>query len=82
MIPSDEIWIKIGGDKGGTSFKTSLQVVNVPKPNSVRNSCAFAVFEAPDISANLHIALKQYSSQMTELQASNWKLVNQKIQCQ
>ena len=27
LIPSSEIWVKLGGDKGGTSFKTSLQTV-------------------------------------------------------
>jgi hypothetical protein len=60
LIPSDEIWIKIGGDKGGSSFKASLQVVNVDKPNSVKNSCVFAIFEAPDSYTNLHIALDRY----------------------
>ena len=29
MIPSDEIWLKIGGDKGGSSFKMSIQLVKV-----------------------------------------------------
>lgn len=25
-IPRDEVWVKIGGDKGGGSFKMSFQV--------------------------------------------------------
>ena len=29
MIPPDEILVKIGGDKGGSSFMMSLQIVNV-----------------------------------------------------
>ena len=33
-IPSDEIWLKIGGDHGGNSFKLSLQVLNVQNPNA------------------------------------------------
>ena len=31
-IPSDEVWIKLGGDKGGGTFKMSFQIVNVPSP--------------------------------------------------
>ncbi len=27
-IPSDEIWVKLGGDKGRGSFKLNLQLVN------------------------------------------------------
>ena len=27
-IPADEVWIKIGGDKGGSSFKMNFQIVN------------------------------------------------------
>lgn len=26
-IPTDEIWVKLGGDKGGGSFKMSFQVI-------------------------------------------------------
>ena len=37
-IPADEVWIKIGGDKGGSSFKMNFQVVNKPCPNSVANT--------------------------------------------
>ena len=39
MIPQDEIWVKIGGDKGGGSFKMSFQICNVSHPNSVENTC-------------------------------------------
>ncbi len=28
LIPSNEVWLKIGGDKGGSSFKMSIQLVN------------------------------------------------------
>ena len=34
IIPSDEIWVKLGGDKGGDTMKVSFQLVNVPTPNS------------------------------------------------
>ena len=29
-IPKDEVWIKIGGDYGGNSFKLVLQIANTP----------------------------------------------------
>ena len=29
LIPADEIWLKLGGDKGGSSVKISFQVVNI-----------------------------------------------------
>ena len=73
MIPSDEIWLKIGGDKGGSSFKMSIQLVNVEKPNSVKNSTVFTLFEAPDSVVNLHIALDRYKSMITDLQSSKWR---------
>lgn len=72
-IPSNEIWLKIGGDKGGSSFKLSLQIVNVEKPNSVKNSCVIVLFEAPDSVHNLHLALDRYCTPISELQGSNWR---------
>ena len=33
-IPDDQIWVKIGGDHGGDSFKLCLQIANVKSPNS------------------------------------------------
>ena len=55
-IPSDEIWIKLGGDKGRGSFKLNMQVVNIPHPNSIRNTSLVAVFKAGDRTVNLHTA--------------------------
>jgi len=69
----DEIWIKIGGDKGGTSFKMNVQICNVRAPNSVQNTCVFAAFEAGDSPTNLHIALKRYQTQIQSLQEAKWR---------
>ncbi len=35
-IPSDELWVKLGGDKGHGSFKMNLQLVNTKHPNSMK----------------------------------------------
>ena len=32
-IPSNELWVKLGGDKGHGSFKLNLQLVNTANPN-------------------------------------------------
>ena len=33
-ISDDEIWVKVGGDHGGGSFKLAVQVCNLDNPNS------------------------------------------------
>lgn len=55
-IPLNEIWVKLGGDKGGTSFKMNFQILNVNYPNAVNNTW-FCAFLAPDSYFNLHVAL-------------------------
>lgn len=72
-IPEDEIWVKLGGDKGGSSFKMNFQIVNVPHPNSIQNTCVFAAFEAPDSTTNLHITLERYQGPVSLLQSSTWR---------
>ena len=71
MIPKDEIWVKIGGDKGGGSFKMSFQICNVPQLNSAENTCVFA--EASDSAINLHIALDRYKDQVNNLNGTKWR---------
>lgn len=73
VIPSDEIWIKLGGDKGGESMKLNFQIANCPNPNSVNNTCVFAAFEATDTVCNLHVALDQYKTQIDDLQKLVWR---------
>ena len=45
---SDEVRVKIGGDKGGGSFKFSLQLANAYHPNSPHNTIVFCAYEGPD----------------------------------
>eukprot|EP00731_Ephydatia_muelleri_P002365 Em0001g2365a len=68
-----EIWLKLGGDKGGGSFKMNFQIVNVAAPNSVHNTCVFCCFEADDTVTNLHIALDRYKDQVSHLQGMQWR---------
>ena len=77
MIPDTEIWVKLGGDKGGKTFKMNFQIVNVPAPNSVRNTCVFNCFEAGDSITNLHSALDRHREQVTQLQRMKWRYTNE-----
>jgi len=57
-IPSNEVWVKLGGDKDHGSFKMNMQVDG---DKAIPNTCLIAAFKAGDSTANLHIALDQYS---------------------
>ena len=73
-IPEDELWIKLGGDKGRGSFKFNLQLVNTPHPNSVKKTILISVFKAGDsASNNLHTALDRYKEHIEELQGMQIK---------
>lgn len=72
-MPDSELWVKLGGDKGGTSFKMNFQIVNTSAPNSVRNTCVFTAFEAPDSKTNLHVTLERYQGPVSLLQTQTWK---------
>ena len=67
------MWIKLGGDKGHGSFKFNLQIVNVPHPNSTKNTALLAVFKAGDNVNNLHTGLDQYRVHVNELQGMQWR---------
>ena len=73
IIPDDEVWVKVGGDKGGSSFKMSFQIVNTHYPNSIENTCVFTVFEARDNRTNLEVALEKYKPQISQLQSTSWQ---------
>ena len=72
-IPEEEIWIKLGGDKGGGTFKFNFQICNTPTPNSPRNTCVFSIFAAPDTITNLHTAADRYCSQVSSLLSTFWR---------
>ena len=65
--------MKLGGDKGGESFKMSLQIVNTHHPNSINNTFVFSVFEARDTTTNLLVALERYGPQVENLQTQSWR---------
>ena len=62
-IPQDQLWVKLGGDKGRGSFKFNIQLVNTENPNSVKNTALLSVFKAGD---STHTALDMYREQIKE----------------
>lgn len=71
--PLDEIWLKIGGDKGGGSFKLMLELANTQNPNSKLNTIVLCAFQASDSAVNLHIALDRYKDQLDTISKTTWR---------
>ena len=82
FIPESEVWVKLGGDKGGNTFKMNFQIVNVPAPNAVQNTYVFCCFAADDSVTNLHSALDRFRDQVKQLQGMKWRQVMISIQVQ
>ncbi len=72
-IPNDEVWVKVGGDMGGGSFKLCFQIANLEKPNSPENTVVICLFNAPDSYTNLDIALRPIAAELLKLQNFVWK---------
>ena len=72
-IPTDQVWVKFGGDHGGKSFKFCFQIVNTKNPNSFRNTIPVCVFSGKDNPANLETALGLYRAQLEKLSSSEWE---------
>ena len=72
-IPKDEVWIKIGGDKGCGNFKQVFEIGNVQHPNAPHNTVVVALFPADDLMYNLKVALQDHCIQLRELQQRQWK---------
>ena len=72
-LPKDEIWLKVGGDKGGGSFKFCLQVVNRKSPNSADHTVVLALLEADDSLQNMHICIDPFADELEELQGMKWR---------
>ncbi|XP_071509575.1 uncharacterized protein [Diadema antillarum] len=70
---SGEVWLKLGGDKGGSTFKLMMQIANVSRPNSLRNTIVVAIFKATDNTYNLSLVLQKFSIEVDKLAAKTWR---------
>ena len=68
MIPEDEVWVKIGGDKGGGTMKLNFRICNV---NPLRTR-VYAMFEVPDSATNVHVVLERHNDQVSQLASAQW----------
>ena len=73
QIPEDEVWLKIGGDHGGGSFKLMLQIANLQNPNSEENTCLLAIVNCKDTPTSLWRILSPFKQQIADLQAMAWR---------
>eukprot|EP00731_Ephydatia_muelleri_P010229 Em0005g815a len=79
FIPASEVWIKIGGDKGGGTFKMSFQIVNIDTPNAVHNTCVFSCSAADDSVTNFHVALDRFKEQIEHMHGMKWRQYTVKV---
>eukprot|EP00731_Ephydatia_muelleri_P011996 Em0006g890a len=63
FIPANEIWLKIGGDKGGGTFKMTFQIL----------------FVAGDSITNLHVAPDRFKDQVEHLHGMKWRQYTVKV---
>ncbi|XP_041455390.1 uncharacterized protein LOC121408131 [Lytechinus variegatus] len=80
-IPADEVWIKLGGDKGGGTFKMMIQIGNVSRPNSLANTRVVLLYPGSDSTFNLDVALSDFTLQVEELASSTWRGKKIRIFC-
>ena len=73
-IPEDEIWLKVGGDNGGRTFKMSFQSVNTQAPNSPANTCILSIFEAEYSVTNLKVVADRFGQDIKVIPESENKL--------
>ena len=78
-LPADKVWVKLGGDHGGGSFKLSFQIANTAHPNAAQHTIPFLVFAAPDTVENLTTTFKPYAEQVEQLMAATWH--GRRIRC-
>ena len=72
-IPTSEIWIKLGWDKGQGTMRMVYQVANISNPNVEDNTVIWSTFAAPDSYYNLEIALDVNRGQVDKLDGTKWK---------
>nr|XP_054764922.1 uncharacterized protein LOC129271647 [Lytechinus pictus] len=72
-LPKDEVWVKLGGDKGGDTFKMMIQIANVRSPNCLRNTQVVALFPGQDSAYNLEVTMKEMAAEVEVLQSTTWR---------
>ena len=61
-IPTDEIWVKVGGDHGEGTFKMMLQIAKMANANSKHNTSVTAIVSYKDSPQNINIVMSQFKN--------------------
>ena len=73
------MWIKIGGDHGGDSFKLVLEAADVDNRNSNDNTFLIRMVECKDSKENLRKMLDPVKDQINALDAMTWNDKNFRV---
>ena len=73
VIPSEHVWLKIGGDHGKGSFKVSLQVCNLDNANSNLNTHLLYMVGVKDTVNNLREIFLQIGDSINSLNGLAWR---------
>lgn len=72
-IPQHQVWMKIGADSGGGSFKVVLSPLNVEKPNAKDNCFLILMAEVKDSNKNLRSVLEPLRDEINHVKEMTWK---------
>jgi hypothetical protein len=72
-IPKDQLWVKIGGDHGKGSFKLTMQVANLDKPNFKFNTVLIGMARVKDNYENVEKVMKIMKPGIESLKDLVWK---------
>ena len=73
-IPDDEVWVKFGGDHWKESFKLTVQVLNIEKPNVTTNTVVIGLAYVKDSYQNLELIMEKIEPQLHEIaNSTGWK---------
>jgi hypothetical protein len=62
-----EVWVQIGGDKGGGTTKLIASIVNAQNSSSVHNLLLIGLYQGTDNAENLRTAFSDFTGQLQQL---------------
>ena len=71
MLHNNEVWLKVGGDYGGDTFKFWITPLVYDKPDQV--TVCTMLFAAQETRVNLAAAIPKISPALHRLQEAKWR---------
>jgi len=63
-----KLWVAIGGDKGGTTTKLVVSIVNAKMSSSVKNLVLIGMYEGTDNAENMRTAFADFGTELATIQ--------------